>query len=146
MIGAMIYIRKADFDDDLADIRKLRFAVFVIEQGVPENIEIDDRDPACVHVLAFDGEEPVGTGRIDLEKQGKVGRVAVIATRRRCGIGEALMQELHNIAEQSGLGNTWCHVQTSAIEFYRRLGYETVGDRFMEADIEHVRMEKAFDF
>jgi len=139
----MIYIRKADFSTDIGSIREVRLAVFVVEQGVPEELEMDNRDPSCVHVLAFDGEKPVGTGRIDIELGGKVGRVAVVASERGLGIGRGLMQELHNIAEHSDLESVWCHAQVGAVPFYLQLGYVTVGDRFLEDHIEHVRMEKS---
>lgn len=73
-------ITLARYDADYAAIRGVRFAVFVDEQSVPAEIELDERDPHCVHVLAHDAESrPVGTGRIDLDAGGKIGRVAVLA-------------------------------------------------------------------
>jgi predicted GNAT family N-acyltransferase len=116
--------------------------VFVEEQGVPQEIEIDDRDPLCVHVLAYAGRVPVGTGRIDLGFGGKIGRVAVLATRRRSAVGTALMDALHAIAADHGLSAVWCNAQTSAVPFYLRLGYRITSDPFYEAGIEHVRMER----
>jgi predicted GNAT family N-acyltransferase len=134
-------VRPADFVIDHAAIRRVRFAVFVAEQGVPEEIELDDRDPACVHVLAFENAEPVGTGRVDLDAAGKIGRVAVLATARGRGVGTELMQQLHAIARDRGLPSVWCHAQVTAVPFYARLGYRASGERFAEAGIPHVRME-----
>ena len=77
-----LLVRIADFDADMAAIRAIRFAVFVDEQNVPEEHEMDDSDPHCIHLLALDNDLPVGTGRVDVERGGKIGRVAVIAYSR----------------------------------------------------------------
>ncbi|HEX7081440.1 MAG TPA: GNAT family N-acetyltransferase [Gammaproteobacteria bacterium] len=139
---ASVEVRDADFHTDRAEIRRIRYAVFVDEQGVPESLELDDRDPLCAHVLAYVGGEAVGTGRLDLDKGGKIGRVAVTAAARRRGVGSAIMQWLHRRAEADGLRSVWCHAQVSAAPFYERLGYRITSDVFLEADIEHVRMER----
>jgi predicted GNAT family N-acyltransferase len=139
----MIRIRRADFHEDHDALRAVRFAVFVDEQNVPAEIEIDDRDPVCAHVLALDERDmPVGTGRIDLEKRGKIGRVAVLASYRRAGIGAALMEALHEVARYNALASVWCNAQVSAVPFYESLGYRAVGETFVEADIDHVRMHR----
>ena len=136
----VIQIREADFDADYAALRRIRFDVFVEEQNVPESLEMDDRDPHCVHVLAFVDGEAVGTGRIDLKQGGKVGRLAVLAAARKLGVGSALMHRLHEVAAASGLSSVWCNAQVAAVAFYRRLGYEVVSEPFLEAGIEHVKM------
>lgn len=138
----MIHVRIADYDSDRAAITAIRFGVFVEEQHVPEDIEIDERDPVCVHVLAFDDDEPVGTARIDIDASGKIGRLAVLAAQRRRGIGSALMAFLHGLAGQRGLHGVWCHAQLTAVPFYRRQGYRVTGAPFVEAGIEHLRMER----
>lgn len=135
-------IRRADFARDEEAIRALRFTVFVDEQHVPAEIEMDDRDPHCIHLLAYEGPDPVGTARIDVEHDGKIGRLAVLATARRRGIGKALMEELHAIARAHGLARVWCHAQVAATPFYAKLGYRPSGPRFDEAGIEHVRMQR----
>src|SRR5690606_15556101 len=87
-------VRTADFTNDYDDIHRIRFAVFVDEQRVPEELELDDRDPECTHVLAFDDAgTAIATGRIDVD--GKIGRVAVIESARRTGAGRAVMDALH---------------------------------------------------
>lgn len=137
----MWHIRQADYDADRAAIRSVRFAVFVAEQDVPPEIEIDDRDPFCVHVLAFEDGTPVGTGRIDLAA-GKVGRLAVLAKVRGRGLGAGLMNSLHGIASDNSLSHVWCHAQVMAVPFYERMGYRVTGEPFDEANIAHVRMER----
>lgn len=134
-------VRDADFATDFASIRFVRTAVFIDEQRVPLELEFDDRDPLCRHVLAVDGERPLGTGRLDVGYGGKIGRVAVLESARRGGVGNAIMNRLHEIAREQGLPHLWCHAQLTAVPFYERLGYRSVGPVFGEAGIEHVRME-----
>lgn len=140
----MLTIREADFILDGPDIREVRLTVFVTEQRVPETLELDDRDRHCVHVLAVLDGRVVGTARIDLASGGKIGRVAVLAAHRGRGVGTELMRVLHRIAARRGLRSVWCHAQTSAAPFYRRLGYAATGPNFEEAGIEHVRMVRSF--
>jgi predicted GNAT family N-acyltransferase len=138
-----LLVRDADFAADFASIRHVREIVFIDEQRVPRELEFDERDPLCRHVLAFDGEVPVGTGRLDLEYGGKVGRVAIVATHRRSGVGAAVMERLHAIARDARQPRLWCNAQLTAVPFYERLGYVASGPTFLEAGIEHVRMEYA---
>lgn len=133
-------VRIADYDLDTDVIEKIRFNVFVKEQNVPESLEMDDRDPFCIHLLAFDSGKAIGTCRIDIEKQGKVGRLAVLASYRRHGVGKMLMQAIHKIAIQNNLDKVWCHAQVAVIPFYEKLGYQKLGEHFYEANIEHVKM------
>ena len=139
-----MYVRTADFSVDYAEIRRIRVEVFVEEQGVPEELELDDRDAACTHVLAFDDAgAAVGTGRIDVD--GKIGRVAVTRVARRTGVGLAMMELLHQVARERSVAEVWCHAQISALAFYERLGYTQLGEVFLEAGIEHVEMRKRTD-
>jgi predicted GNAT family N-acyltransferase len=138
-----LLVRDADFSADFASIRLVRETVFIDEQGVPRELEFDERDPLCLHVLAFDGHSVVGTGRLDLDYGGKVGRVGVVATHRRSGVGTAVMQRLHEIARTRNRSHVWCNAQLTAVPFYERLGYASSGPHFFEAGIEHVRMEYA---
>ncbi len=140
----MLTVRIADFTADHDELCSIRFAVFVDEQKVPQSLELDDRDPHCIHLLAHDDGEPVGTGRIDLALAGKVGRVAVVASRRGQGVGKALMEYAHGIARDNALDKVWCNAQVSAVPFYENLGYRiTSAEPFDEADIPHLRMEYA---
>jgi predicted GNAT family N-acyltransferase len=136
-----LHARDADFTADFANIRRVRETVFIDEQRVPRELEFDDRDPLCMHVLAFDGDAPVGTGRLDLDYGGKVGRVAVVATHRRSGVGTAVMGALHTLARDRKQSHLWCNAQLTAVPFYERLGYVSSGPLFVEAGIDHLRMD-----
>jgi len=137
-----VNVAPADFERDYAAIRAVRFAVFVDEQKIPRELEMDERDAECSHWLATNERgEPIGTVRFDLRARGKVGRLAVLARERRGGVGRALMEHVHDLARERGLASVWCHAQVSAVPFYLRLGYRIASESFEEAGIEHVRME-----
>ena len=135
-------IRLADLDTDFAAIKLVRETVFWLEQRIPKDLEFDDRDPVCLHLLALERDTPIGTARLDLALGGKIGRVAVLAEHRRRGVASALMQRLHEIASEGGLRNVWCNAQRSAVPLYEHLGYVVTSAPFDEAGIEHVRMER----
>jgi predicted GNAT family N-acyltransferase len=137
-----ITIRQANYAVDEPSIRAIRFEVFVDEQGVPAEIEMDDRDAHCIHLLAFEDHAAVGTARIDLAQAGKIGRLAVLARLRRHGVGRALMQRCHAIADSHGLVSVWCNAHSATVPFYQGLGYRVVGEVFEEAGIDHLRMTK----
>ncbi|NQV32796.1 MAG: GNAT family N-acetyltransferase [Phycisphaeraceae bacterium] len=126
-------------------MKDVRVTVFVQEQNVPVDLEMDDRDEHCVHVLARQNREPVGTGRIDIQHQGKIGRLAVLQPYRHLGIGRAMMTALEAIAQQAGLTHVWLNAQISAQSFYQKQGYVGTGDTFLEADIVHCRMVKTLE-
>jgi len=136
-------IRKVDYAAEEMSLRSIRFAVFVDEQGVPPEIEMDERDPHCIHLIAYSGAEPIATARIDIEQAGKVGRLAVLAKYRGHGIGSALMERCHDIAAGHGLTAVWCNAQVSAVPFYESVGYRVEGDPFDEAGIDHLKMTRA---
>lgn len=139
----MVEVVRCSFADAAPALGAVRAAVFVVEQGVPTELELDSRDSDCAHVLARVKGAAVGTARLDLAYGGKIGRLAVLSQFRRRGIGQLLLQEIEAIAQETGLPQVWCHAQTPAIPFYQRRGYRVVGEEFLEADIPHRRMEKS---
>ena len=122
--------------------REIRDQVFVQELSIPQELEEDQRDFDCIHVVVWKDKQPVGTGRIDIAKEGKLGRVAVKKSLRGRGIGKQIMRELELIAKEYGLPEVWFHAQKNAVTFYEPLGYNKKGSEFLEADIIHQLMEK----
>ncbi len=121
------------------DLVCIRTTVFVQEQGVDPEIEVDGKDPDCRHVWAsLLGQWGIGTAR--MEPDGHIGRVAVVAFWRRKGVGRALMEELANMARDAGLSRVYLNAQVGALEFYLVLGYREEGEEFLEAGIPHRRM------
>ncbi len=131
-------------DDSLADAFAVRRAVFVAEQGVPEEREIDDHEDEATHLVARDDGTTVGTARLRAldESTAKVERVAVLPEFRGQGWGRRLLERTHDVARTRGYDRLVLHAQTDVEGFYRELGYRTTGDVFEEAGMPHVEMER----
>ncbi|MDI9499301.1 MAG: GNAT family N-acetyltransferase [Bacillota bacterium] len=137
----MVVIKKVKTREELKMVHDIRREVFIEEQGVPEEIEMDDKDDEAIHVLAVVDDEPAGCGRILFNgSDARIGRVAVREKMRRSGIGEGICKLLIAIAEEKCVERIILYAQLSAEPFYARLGFERQGDVFMEAGIEHVMM------
>lgn len=128
-----------DWDTLRDDAQRLRIEVFVIEQGVPVELEWDEADTVSIHAVAYDAEnEPVATGR--LLPDGHIGRMAVRQSLRGSGIGSQVLQALLQEARREGHTELVLHAQIQALNFYARHGFVADGDIFMEAGIEHCKM------
>jgi len=122
------------------DLLQVRCEVFVVEQGVSEDIEIDEHDPVSIHFLARDSAGlPIGTAR--LLPEGRIGRMAVLAPWRRSGVGRALLSAAMETARARGDCRLYLHAQVHSIPFYESLGFSVCGEEFDEADIPHREME-----
>ena len=142
--GDAFRIQSSDYAQGLPDLRRVREAVFVEEQGVPLALEWDDLDPDCHHVIARDAAgEPIGTGRLTPARS--IGRMAVLPAWRGRGVGEALLAALVEQARTLGWREVSLHAQASAIGFYARAGFLPAGERFQEAGIEHQGMRLLID-
>ncbi len=118
------------------ELYRIRHAVFVVEQGVPVDLECDAHDPQALHLLAFTaGGQPVGTAR--MLRDGHIGRMAVLPAWRGQGIGSALLHRLVQLARQQGLHSVFLHAQCHAESFYARLGFVAEGAVFQDAGIDH---------
>jgi predicted GNAT family N-acyltransferase len=129
---------------DWPDLVDLRTRVFVDEQGVPPEVEQDDRDATAVHVLSRDAAgRVVGTGRLLVDgDRATIGRMAADASVRGRGHGAAVLAELHRQAVLRGVREVELHAQVTARRFYERAGYEAVGEEYLEAGIRHVTMRR----
>jgi predicted GNAT family N-acyltransferase len=134
-------ILRADWSQHRNVLAGIRLAVFVREQGVPEELEWDDADAQALHLLALVDPDatPVGTAR--LLPTGQIGRMAVLPEWRGRGIGTALLHELLTIAGQGQYPKPFLNAQVSALSFYLQAGFVPTGDIFEEAGIPHRRME-----
>ena len=132
-------IHQADWRTDAHQLVRIRKAVFVAEQGVPLDLELDDKDADATHVLAIvpDGTA-IATGR--LLDNGHIGRMAVLADWRKQGIGRALLDRMIEIAVARRLPPVFLHAQCSAVGFYEKAGFTAVGEVFEDAGIPHQKM------
>jgi predicted GNAT family N-acyltransferase len=123
--------------------RELRIRVFCGEQGVPREEEIDGRDDEAVHLVAVERGVVIGTCRLLFDGGTcKLGRLVVDLEARRRGIGGRLLALGEEEARDAGAERIVLNAQMRARGVYRAAGYAERGDRFLEAGIEHVRMER----
>lgn len=118
--------------------------VFVQEQRVPEEEELDSLDSIAVHLLALLNGDPVGTARLIPRGEGyaRIGRMAVRAPYRDQGIGTALMNALLDLACSREVDQVDLAAQLHAIPFYERLHFVTEGGIFLDGGIEHRMMTR----
>jgi predicted GNAT family N-acyltransferase len=136
-------IRFGNWGELQADCKMIRFEVFVEEQKVPAEIELDDMDAVCLHAVAYDAAgTPIGTGR--LLPDGHIGRMAVRKLARGSGIGGALLEALMAQAQARGDKVVALSAQTHAAPFYARFGFAIDGEEFYEAGIPHINMTRTF--
>ena len=153
-----VAVRRATTREDLDTCLRLRWTVFIEEQSVPPSLERDeyDRLPAPgaphepIHAIAelpspwHAQPVPAGAGRITWPGAGlaKVQRMAVVDDARGRGVGAALLHFLEHEARGAGARRFTLGAQLTARGFYRKLGYREVGEVFLDAGIEHIKMEK----
>jgi ElaA protein len=127
---------------EFAECAAIRHTVFVAEQHVPVEEEMDELDAQATHVLATVGEESAGTGRLILMdgSSAKVGRMAVLPAHRGRGVGSAILQTLLDAARERGVRHVSLASQLQAIPFYRRFGFVEEGEEFFDAGIRHRMM------
>lgn len=133
-----------DVTQDLEACLKLRFEVFVDEQGVPVEEERDALDDSATHLLALQDGTPVGTARIVFQDDtAKIGRVCVVKSARGTGLGAKLIEACVSVARnQAGITRAKLGAQTHAIGFYEKLGFEVYGPVYLDAGIDHRDMVK----
>ena len=141
---AEVIVKQAITEAEMAALRALRMAVFIEEQGVPEELEIDALDALAYHAVACVDDAIIGTGRLLVLPGGDalIGRMAVQIDVRRIGVGGHVLQFLEAAAVKLGVSEVIVHAQTYVSEFYSRAGYNTEGEPFDEAGIQHIIMRK----
>ena len=120
----------------------VRQGVFIWEQKVPAELELDEFDPLAAHALAYLDGHCIGTGRlVDLGVgQAQIGRMAVLAPFRNQGVGSLLLKNLIGLASSQGIKSIILHSQVTAIPFYEKQGFRAQGSIYAEAGIPHRNM------
>lgn len=136
----MVTIELMAWEHARAAASRIRFSVFVEEQGVPREIEVDELDAQCVHALALHDGRAIGTGR--LLPDAHIGRMAVLKPWRGRGIGGLILAGLMARAKERGDTQVVLSAQVHAEGFYRQHGFEPIGEVFQEAGIAHRAMRR----
>lgn len=131
-------IRRVTWAEASELLKSIRFAVFVKEQSVPIEEELDGMDEVSTHFLATVDGKPVGVAR--LMPSGQIGRMAVLVDYRRHGIGAHLLRAAVKEALVHGHTEPFLHAQTHALRFYAANGFVAFGEIFLDAGIEHRAM------
>ncbi|NHB76451.1 GNAT family N-acetyltransferase [Rhodobacter calidifons] len=136
---------KIEVTDDIPTCQALRKVVFIDEQGVSEADEVDGLDGRAIHLLAWDGDCPVGTARLLVKGAvGKIGRVCVLPEVRGSGLGAALIRAALDVLRgQPGVTEAYLGSQSHAVGFYEKLGFAVEGEEFLDAGIPHRHMRRA---
>ncbi|NHC42803.1 GNAT family N-acetyltransferase [Bacillus sp. MM2020_1] len=141
-----MYAKRITIDEELKVAFAIRKEIFVKEQGVPledEFDQFDTLDGICEHILVHYNEQPVGTGRIRfINGVGKLERICILEPYRKFGLGKIIIKALEEIAEEQGALQVKLHGQTQAEGFYKKLGFRTSSNIFMEDGIPHILMLK----
>lgn len=139
----MLRIELMDWGAARAEASRIRLTVFVEEQRVPPEIEMDDKDAGCVHALAYAQGRAVGTGR--LLPDGHIGRMAVLKESRALGVGGAILERLVEEARRRGMREVVLSAQTHALGFYRKHGFSEEGEVYDDAGIPHQDMRRVLN-
>jgi len=140
-VKSAVRVKQVSSRKELEKAFAIRIRVFVKEQGVPEEIEMDRDDKRAVHFLAFWKKHAVGTARVVMRRESaKVGRMAVLKSYRRRGVGNKLLRCAVAVAIRQHAQNVYLHAQVPVIGFYETMGFRCVGPVFDEAGIPHRKM------
>ena len=133
-----IKIVETSWGQSSKEISEVRHKVFVVEQSIPPEIEMDGKDSDCIHFLALEESRPIAAAR--LQKYGKIERVSVLREYRTKGIGTAIMKMVIEKARNMDIEKIYLHSQIDSKNFYQQLGFFQHGEIFFEADKPHIEM------
>ncbi|MGM0753500.1 MAG: GNAT family N-acetyltransferase [Bacillota bacterium] len=136
-------VEVAQKEEQIQEVFNIRKTVFVEEQKVPLEEEIDEFENASTHFVLYDQNHAVGAGRFRiLDGIGKVERICVLESARGKGAGREIMLAIEEYAKEQPLSQLKLNAQTYAIPFYEGLGYKVTSDEFLDAGIPHKTMKK----
>ena len=134
-----IKVHLATTKQELQQVREIRKKVFIVEQNVPEDVEIDQYENSSHHIIALLDDKFIGTARWRKTENGmKLERFAVLKEKRGLGIGKELVRFILKQKKKESV--IYLHAQDHVISFYKKLGFYSVGDHFYEGGINHQKM------
>ncbi len=136
-----IIIADSEAEGILDSVLKIRHEVFIKGQNVPAERDIDGLDDSSTHVLLKHEGEDVACARIRNDGSTfKIERLAVLDRFRGLGLSRLLMIKILGYGSQHGAAGFKIHAQKYLENYYRTFGFESYGDYFMDAGIEHIEM------
>lgn len=139
----MFEVKVVSNDFEMEQVLSIRKTVFVEEQLVSIDIEIDEFENTATHFLLLKNKKPIGASRTrEVDGYIKMERVCILQNERKEGAGAFLMKFMHDYCKEKGYIKSKLNSQKHAEPFYKKLGYETVSDEFLDAGIPHVTMIK----
>jgi predicted GNAT family N-acyltransferase len=140
-VKTAIRVTRVSSKEELKHAFGIRMRIFVKEQGVPQQIELDRDDERAFHFLAVAEGKPIGTARVVIRRgSARIGRMAVLKIYRRRGVGATLLKRAVRFAKARGARNIFLHAQVHVVGFYDKAGFRCVGPVFDEAGIPHRKM------
>jgi len=128
--------------EDLSEAMKIRIPVFVEEQNIPKENELDKNDKISYHAVLYDNNVPVACGRLYYtDNIAHIGRVAVLKQYRRKGYATTVCKKLIDIAISHKTNDITLDAQKYVVGLYEKLGFKVVGDEFLDENIPHFKME-----
>lgn len=136
-------VRKAKTQYDFFSIMLIRTNVFILEQHVDPAIEIDEEDKYCDHYIIENENNIVGCCRVLKQDDcWHLGRIAIYKEYRNKNYGRYLLEKIESLAQDNKVKKLELGAQINAQGFYEKVGFHSVGDVFIEANIQHIMMEK----
>lgn len=141
--GIRVIIRQADSEQEIKQAFQVRTTVFVEEQHVAPEEEMDHLDNEAIHLVGLQNSHPIAASRLRfVEGYGKLERICVVQQERGKTFGAQLITHMEKIIKQHGYQGAKLNAQTHAVTFYKQLGYEVISEEFLDAGIPHVTMVK----
>lgn len=137
-----MYVKIANETKDINICYKLREIIFIKGQNVSKELERDNYDDIATHFMLLDNENvPIGVARVlKNSNYAIVGRVGILEEYRKNGAGLFLMQSVIDYCKHNNFPKIVLGSQEHAIDFYKKLGFEVIGERYMDAKIPHFKM------
>lgn len=136
-------IKQAMTNKTKKDAFSIRKEVFIHEQHVPPEVELDQYDDSAIHFVGYKDKQPISASRLRIiNNEGKLERVAVLKPYRHMGYGRQMIAYMEKHLLQMNIHQSTLNAQTMAINFYKQIGYTITSEPFLEANIEHVTMKK----
>lgn len=136
-------IKRIKNKEELKDAFYIRLKVFVEEQGVPRENEIDEYEDDSDHIVLYEEHKPAATGRLRIIcGDARLQRICVLKEYRELGLGKAIIEYLESMAKEKGCKTAILGAQVQAKGFYEKLGYTQSSDLFLDEGIPHVEMSK----